>query len=195
MMNTKEIQRHFEESEALLTGHFKLSSGLHSDRYLQCARVLQWPARAEALGRALASLMAQEKPRAVLAPALGGVIIGHEAGRGLGVRALFAERADGLFSLRRGFFLEDEEPVAIVEDVVTTGKSTREIIDLVKSLGARPVVAGAIVDRRKEDRSPDIAGVPFVSLITFEIPAWTPETCPLCRSGRTIVAPGSRFMK
>lgn len=195
MMNTEDVKRHFEETEALLTGHFKLSSGLHSDRYLQCARVLQWPDRAEALGAALAEWMAPHAPRVIISPAMGGIIIGQEVGRALGVRAIFAERTDGVFSLRRGFSLQEGEIAGVIEDVVTTGKSTREVLDLVKSLGAKAVVAGAIVDRRREDKTPMVAGVPFVSLMSLDIPAWPAETCPLCQSGRTLMAPGSRFLK
>ena len=134
-MTGDEVRRQFSETGALLSGHFKLSSGLHSETYLQCAKVLQWPERAGALGAALASLLAPFRPSVVVSPAMGGVIIGHEAGRGLFVRAIFAERVDGEFTVRRGFALEPDERVAVVEDVVTTGKSTREVLDVVRLAG------------------------------------------------------------
>ncbi|MGZ5381295.1 MAG: orotate phosphoribosyltransferase, partial [Thermoanaerobaculia bacterium] len=138
-MTEDEVRRHFSETGALLSGHFKLSSGLHSEAYLQCAKVLQWPERAGPLGAALASFLAPFRPSVVVSPAMGGVIIGHEAGRGLSVRAIFTERVDGEFTLRRGFALEPGDRVAVVEDVVTTGKSTREVLGVVRKAGAVPV--------------------------------------------------------
>ncbi|MCC6131349.1 MAG: orotate phosphoribosyltransferase [Acidobacteria bacterium] len=194
-MNEADVKAHFEATGALLQGHFKLSSGLHSDRYLQCAKVLQWPERALALGQALGKLLAPFQPRAVISPAMGGIIIGHETGRALGIRALFAERTDGAFSLRRGFALEKGERVVVVEDVVTTGQSTKEILELVTSSGAEPVAAGAIVDRRGEKKTHLVGGIPFLALLPFEIPTWSPEDCPLCQAGRTIIAPGSRYTR
>src|SRR6266705_5990228 len=137
----------FEETGALLTGHFRLSSGLHSDRYLQCARLLMWPARAEAAGRELADRLREVGPRAIVSPALGGIIIGHETARALGVAFLFAERQDGAFGLRRGFRLEPAERVAVVEDGFTTGKSTREVIERVVAGGASVLAVGSILDR------------------------------------------------
>lgn len=196
-MDAATVGRHFLETGALLEGHFKLSSGLHSDRYLQCARVLQWPDRAGALGAALAEKLRDANVQAVLSPAMGGLIIGHEVGRGLGVRALFAERVDGTFQLRRGFLLEKGERVAVIEDVVTTGKSTREVLDLVRDQKAEPVVCGAIVDRRGEARRREeeaIGGLPLRALLTLEVASWEAASCPLCTSGQTIIAPGSRFM-
>lgn len=197
-MTPDEVKVQFEETGALLAGHFKLSSGLHSDRYLQGAKVLQWPARAEVLGAALGAAFAGLSPTAVVSPAMGGLIIGHEVGRALGVRALFAERVDGAFTFRRGFWLEAGERVVLVEDVVTTGKSTREVLDLVRSLGATVTACGAIVDRRGPERKKDgasIAGIPFRSLLPLDVDAWEPAACPLCRAGQTVVAPGSRFLR
>lgn len=204
-MTPEAVRRHFEETGALLAGHFRLSSGLHADRYLQCAKVLQHPDRAGALGAALAALLAPERPGVVVSPAMGGVVIGHEVGRGLGVRAIFAERVDGGFALRRGFALEEGERVAVVEDVVTTGKSTREVLDLLRQAGAVPVVCGSIVDRRAAavggidrrdaaEKSGAVDGVPYRALLALEVPAWEAAACPLCARGEPLVAPGSRHL-
>lgn len=196
-MTPDAVRTQFEETGALLQGHFKLSSGLHSDRYLQGAKVLQWPARAQALGAALGKLLDDFSPAAVISPAMGGLIIGHEVGRALGVRALFAERVDGTFMLRRGFAIEPGERVVVVEDVVTTGKSTKEVLDLLRGLGATPAGCGAIVDRRGAERKKDgpaIAGFPFRALLPLDVDAWKPAACPLCRSGQTVIAPGSRYL-
>jgi orotate phosphoribosyltransferase len=197
-MNAETVKTHFEETGALLTGHFKLSSGLHSNRYLQCAKVLQWPVRAEALGAALgASIVAKLKgqvPGGVVSPAMGGLIIGQEVGRGLGCRAIFAERVEGVFTFRRGFGLEPGERVVVVEDVVTTGKSTREVFDLVRSVGAEVVATSGIIDRRGAEIGQPIDSVPAAFLLELDVPAWKPEACPLCAKGETIVAPGSRFL-
>jgi orotate phosphoribosyltransferase len=192
-MNELDVKRHFEESGALLSGHFMLSSGLHSERYLQCARVLQWPERAEALGAALATALAPFAPNAVVSPAMGGLIIGHETGRGLRVRALFTERVDGVFALRRGFALEERERVAVVEDVVTTGKSTREVLEVVRRAGAVPVACGSIIDRRADRSEGDVVdGVPYRSLAKLDVPVFDPAACLLCAKGVPLVAPGSR---
>ena len=179
----------FDETEALLSGHFRLSSGLHSDRYLQCALILQWPDRAARIGEALAALLGSFAPSAVVAPALGGVIVGHETARALGVRAVFTERKDGVMQLRRGFRFAKGEPVVVVEDVFTTGKSTRETIGAVEAQGARVVAAGSIVDR---GLSPDALHVPWRSLLAIDAPAWPENACPLCAEGFPIEAPGSR---
>ena len=192
-MNPDDVRRHFEESGALLCGHFRLSSGLHSDRYLQCAKVLQWPARAAALGEGLSKMLAPLGAEVVVSPAMGGLIIGHEVGRGLGVRALFAERVEGTFALRRGFSLEPGEKVVVIEDVVTTGKSTREVLDLIRSVGAVPVACGAIVDRRPR-KEPALDGLPVRFLLELDVPAWDPASCPLCALGQEITAPGSRHL-
>ncbi len=180
----------FEDTGALLTGHFRLSSGLHSDRYLQCARLLMFPDRAEAAGQELGDKLREFGPRAIVSPALGGIIIGHETARALGVAFLFAERQDGAFELRRGFRLDPEEKVAVVEDVFTTGKSTREVIERVAAGGGRVVAAGSIVDRGLPSGA---LPVPSRSLLTLSVPSWPPEECPLCREGKPLDIPGSRY--
>ena len=180
----------FVETGALLTGHFRLSSGLHSDRYLQCARMLMFPERAEAAGRELAQKLREFAPRVVVSPALGGVIIGHETARALALPAMFVERKDGAFALRRGFALAPGEPVVVVEDVFTTGQSTREAAAAVEAAGGRVVAVGSIVDRGVPAGA---FAVPARSLLSLAVPSWPPEECPLCRRGVPLDAPGSRF--
>lgn len=182
----------FEETGALLKGHFRLSSGLHSDRYLQCARLLMWPQRAEQAGRDLGEKLREFAATAVVSPALGGVIIGHETARALGVAAMFVERKDGAFALRRGFALLPGQPVAVVEDVLTTGKSTREAMAAVTAAGGRVVAVGSIVDR---GLPPDAFAVASRSLISLNVPAWPEAECPLCARGEPVEAPGSRFVR
>ncbi len=181
----------FESTGALLTGHFRLSSGRHSQRYLQCAQLLQWPERAEAAGRELAAAVSSFAPAAIVAPAMGGIIIGHEVARSLQVPFLFAERLDGAFALRRGFRLEPGTPVAIVEDVFTTGKSTREVIETVQSAGGRVVAVGSMVNRGV---LPEAFPVPSLSLLSMKVPSWTPEECPLCARRAPLDTPGSRYL-
>ena len=197
MIDAAAVTRHFEETGALLSGHFKLSSGLHSDRYLQCAKVLQWPERAEALGRALADKLKDLDPTVVVSPAMGGLIIGHEVARGLGVRAIFAERLEGTFTFRRGFKLESGERVVVVEDVITTGKSTKEVLDLVRIPGAVPVACASVIDRRGGERrgqGDGIDGIPVRALVALEVPTWEASDCPFCAAGKTVSVPGSRFL-
>lgn len=179
----------FRKSGALLEGHFCLSSGLHSSGYLQCALVLQHPVHAEALGRAVAERVADLRPTVVLSPALGGVVIGHEVGRALGVRAIFAERQDGALMLRRGFGLAQSDRVLVVEDVLTTGGSTRETIRVATAAGGRVVGVASIVDRSGGAARFD---VPFRWLVDVALPAYEPDTCPLCAQGLPITKPGSR---
>ena len=193
----------FRESGALLEGHFRLSSGLHSNGYLQSALVLQHPKHAETLGRALAVLVAPHAPTAVLSPALGGIVIGHEVARALGVRAIFAERQDGVLTLRRGFTLGPSDHLAVIEDVVTTGGSTRETIEVAQALGARVVAAGSIIDRSggqagwrdaSERRGPSgPANIPYHALVTLSLPTWQQSECPLCKQGTPAIKPGSRL--
>jgi orotate phosphoribosyltransferase len=189
-MTRDELLDLFRRSGALLEGHFRLTSGLHSPGYLQCALVLQHPPHAEALGAALAARTRGLRPTVVMSPALGGVVIGHEVGRGLGVRAIFAERRDGGLTLRRGFMLAENDRVLVVEDVLTTGGSTRETMQVARAAGAQVVGAAAIVDRSAASRL-DI-GVPFASLLSVDLPTYEPDKCPLCARGLPVVKPGSR---
>ena len=179
----------FRRVGALLEGHFRLTSGLHSPGYLQSALVLQHPREAEACGQAIANHVRALGAQAVLSPALGGIVIGQEVGRALDVRALFAERQDGRLTLRRGFSLAPGERVLVVEDVVTTGGSTRETIDVARAAGAEVVGAAAIIDR--SGGAPHL-GVPFHALATVSLPMYQPEVCPLCAAGLPVVKPGSR---
>ncbi|MDE2491785.1 MAG: orotate phosphoribosyltransferase [Elusimicrobia bacterium] len=184
-MNVEEL---FTRHGALLKGHFLLSSGLHSDRYLQSALVLADPAAAEALGRALAAKI-PAKPDLVVSPAMGGLIIGQEVARALGVKHYFTERTDGTMALRRGFQIHPGQKILVVEDVVTTGKSTKEVFSVLRASGAEVSSACSIVDR-SEGRA-DL-GVPYAALWTVSVPVWTPDACPPCRAGVPVVKPGSR---
>ena len=188
-MTQDQVLTRFRERGALLEGHFRLSSGLHSPNYLQCALVLQHPGDAEACGRAVAAKLPDVKATAVLSPALGGLIIGHEVARALGVRAIFAERADGVLTLRRGFTLGSDDRVVIVEDVLTTGGSTRETMAVARQWGATVVAAAAVINRSGTTSPVD---VPFAALAEFSPPTYTPEGCPLCAQGLPVVKPGSR---
>ena len=190
-MTSDEVLETFRRSGALLEGHFRLSSGLHSSGYLQCALILQHPADAELLGRAIAERVRRLRPSVVLSPALGGVVIGHEVGRGLGVRAVFVERQDGAMLLRRGFVLSETDRVLVVEDAVTTGGSTRETIQAALAAGAQVVGVASIVDRSGGRTRFD---VPFESLLKIDLPTYQPEECPLCAKGLPVVKPGSRPM-
>jgi orotate phosphoribosyltransferase len=179
----------FRKSGALLEGHFRLTSGLHSDRYLQSALVLQYPEFAAALGEALGERTRHLDPTVVLSPALGGIVIGQEVGRALGVRAMFAERQEGALTLRRGFTLTPSDRVLVVEDVITTGGSTRETARVAEELGAHVVGAAAIVDRGGNAATIDL---PLQALVQLNVPTYQPDQCPLCAQGLPAVKPGSR---
>ncbi len=179
----------FRRVGALLEGHFRLTSGLHSPGYLQCALVLQHPKEAEACGAAIAERVRGLAPTVVLSPALGGIVIGQEVARALGVRAVFAERQDGKLMLRRGFTLAGDDRVLVVEDVVTTGGSTRETIDVARAAGAQVVGAASIIDRSGGQQGLD---VPYHPLAPVQLPTYQPEACPLCAAGLPVVKPGSR---
>lgn len=188
-MTESEVLDLFRQSGALLEGHFRLSSGLHSDRYLQSALVLQHPDFAEQLGRALAARVEHLQPTAVLSPALGGIVIGQEVGRALQVRALFAERQDGALTLRRGFTLAPHDRVVVVEDVITTGGSTRETAQAAEALGARVIGAAAIIDRGSD---PARLNLPTQTLVKLDVPTYEAAACPMCAAGVAVVKPGSR---
>lgn len=189
-MNQEGVLELFRSSGALLEGHFRLSSGLHSNGYLQCALVLQHPNHAEALGRALAERVRglDLQVDAVISPALGGLIIGHEVARGLGVRAIFAERQEGVLTLRRGFSIAAGERMLVVEDVVTTGGSTRETMDVATASGGTIVAAGAIIDRGV---NVDL-GVPFVALAKVSFPTWPADQIPDWLAAIPVTKPGTR---
>jgi orotate phosphoribosyltransferase len=188
-MDDREVLEIFRQHQALIEGHFVLSSGLHSDRYIQCALVLQRPDVATRLGQDLAAKIGKTGATAVVAPALGGILVAHEVARALGVRALFVERQDGRMVLRRGFSLAAGEPTVVVEDVITTGLSTRETITAVEEAGGRVVAAGALVDR--SGGAADL-GLPTTALLTLTVQNYESSNCPLCRAGVPTVKPGSR---
>ena len=190
LMTDSEVLDLFRQSGALLEGHFKLSSGLHSDKYLQSALVLQHPDFAEQLGRALAARLEHLQPTVVLSPALGGIIIGQEVGRAMQLRSIFAERLDGKLTLRRGFTLSPSDRVVVIEDVITTGLSTRETIDAAEKSGARVLGAGAIIDRGGDASR---LNVPLQALVRLEVPAYSADGCPMCAAGQAVVKPGSRL--
>ena len=184
----------FRSTGAYLQGHFRLTSGLHSAEYLQSALVLQHPAAAEKLGRLMAQeikTLTSETIKTVISPALGGLIIGHETARALGARFLFTERdpATNKMTLRRGFTIWPGENVAVIEDVITTGGSTKEVIEIAKANGANVLCAGSIIDRSGGHAD---VGVPRIGLVTMQVAAHYPEQCPMCALGIPVVKPGSR---
>jgi len=182
----------FRETGAYLSGHFLLTSGLHSAAYLQCARVLQFPEHAARLGAALASALRPLAPAVdlVVSPAMGGLIIGHEVARALGVRHIFTERGDNRkMLLRRGFAIESGERAVVIEDVITTGVSTREVVELLQAGGATVAAAASIIDR--SGGAADV-GVPRAALATLQVETWQPGDCPLCLQGLPAIKPGSR---
>ena len=190
-MTASEAEALLTDRGALLKGHFLLSSGRHSNRYLQCAVALQYPNVAGALGAALAERCRErlvDPISAVVSPALGGLIIGHETGRALGCRAAFTERAEGEMCLRRGFDVAGER-VVLVEDVVTTGLSSRETLDVIREAGAEPLAVACIANRSGHA---ELDGLPLLALLDLDVPSWDPESCPLCAAGDTPVKPGSR---
>jgi orotate phosphoribosyltransferase len=188
-MDQEAVLNLFRKSGALLEGHFRLTSGLHSNRYMQSALVLQYPDLAETLGSALAERTRHLQPTAVLSPALGGIVIGQEVARALGVRALFAERQEGALTLRRGFTLSAADRVLVVEDVLTTGGSTCETAAVAQGAGAQVVGAAAIIDRGKD---PARLNLPLQTLVQLDVPTYSPETCPLCAANVPVFKPGSR---
>lgn len=188
-MDSEEVIERFRRTGALLEGHFVLTSGLHSTHYLQCALVLQHPAEAEALAHAVAESFRGQPVESVAAPAIGGIVIGYEVARALGVRSIWTEREGGRMTLRRGFTVHPGESVLVVEDVVTTGGSTRETIEALNDAGAGVVGAASIIDR--SGGRADV-GVPRVALATLDVPTYDPAVCPSCARGIPAVKPGSR---
>jgi len=181
--------RVLESTEAMLSGHFLLSSGCHSERYIQCAKVLELPENAAALGKAIAEGLDSTVDR-VASPPLGGILIGYEVARHAGVPFLFPERGpDGVFQLRRGFTLRRGENICIVEDVITTGRTTRELIGLVRGYGATPTALACIVDRSETH---EIDGLPISSVLRMQIATYDAQDCPLCADGIPLQQPGSR---
>ena len=190
-MNEQEVHELLEEHGAIRQGHFLLSSGKHSDVFVQCAAVLKFPGIAERLGHELGARFKDANTTVVLGPAMGGVIIGHEVARYLGVPMIFSEREDGKMTLRRGFALSPDDRVLIAENTVTTGGSQKEVIELARAHNAEVVGVAAVIDR-----SPNVAfGVPFERLLHIDANAWEADDCPLCRDGSEPEAPGSRHLK
>jgi orotate phosphoribosyltransferase len=188
-MNSEEVLEHFRHTNALLEGHFILSSGLHSPLYLQCALALQYPADTAKFARAIAEKLSAESFDTVASPAIGGLVIGYETARALNLRFVWTERENGVMTLRRGFTVKPGEKVLVVEDVITTGGSTRECIAAIESHGAKVTGAASIIDR--SNGRADV-GVRRAALASLEVPSYKPEECPLCAQGEVAVKPGSR---
>jgi orotate phosphoribosyltransferase len=183
------ILEHFKFCDAYLEGHFELSSGLHSPNYLQCALALQYPSDAAGYGRLIAEKFVNQNVDAVASPAIGGLVIGYVVAQALNVRFLWTERKDGAMKLRRGFAVKPEERLVVVEDVITTGGSTRECIDVLTRAGANVIGAASVIDR--SNGRADV-GVPRFSLVNLDVPSYKPEDCPQCAVGSTPTKPGSR---
>jgi orotate phosphoribosyltransferase len=188
-LRAEEVIERFKRTGALLEGHFALSSGLHSSQYLQCALLLQHPAEAIRFGQALADRFRSERVETVAAPAIGGIVIGYEVARALGARFIWTEREAGEMTLRRGFTVRAGESVLVVEDVITTGGSTRETIETIRTAGARIVGAASIIDRSQGRAD---VGVPRIALATLDVPAVAPTACEACARGEEAIKPGSR---
>ncbi len=190
-MTTKaeDVLRRLRETEALLEGHFLLTSGLHSGGFVQCAKVLQYPQHAEVMGAGIADHVRDLSIDVVISPAIGGIVLGQEVGRALGVRAIFGEREQGQMTLRRGFELAPGERALVVEDVTTTGGSVREVIEVVQARGGQLVATGAILDRSNGAAT---FPAPFFPLATHHIQTYDANVCPLCKQGSTPIKPGSR---
>lgn len=191
-MTREEIIQIFEQTGAMLSGHFRLTSGKHSNRYFQCAQVLQHPQQTEKLCRELASRFAGQGVATVIGPAMGGILVSYEVGRALGVRSLFTERENGSMALRRNFTIAPGEKVLVVEDVITTGGSVAEVIKVVRSLGGEVVGVGVLVDRSNGQAD---LGVRTEALLQVTVETYEPENCPLCAQGIPAVKPGSRAVE
>ncbi len=187
-----DIIKVFKECNALLEGHFILSSGLHSNKYLQCAKVLQYPDIASIIGEEIAENFATTQVDIIVGPAMGGVIIAQEVGRALSTRTIFSERENGEMTFRRGFEVKPGEKAIVVEDVITTGGSAKEVAEMLKSRGVEVIAVASIIDC--SNGTADF-GVPFHSLAKVEVETYKPEECPMCKSGDEAVKPGSRGLK
>jgi orotate phosphoribosyltransferase len=187
-LRSEDVIKKFRETSALLEGHFVLTSGLHSTIYLQCALVLQHPREAENLGRSIAEHFQVDNIQTVVSPAIGGLIIGHEVARALGARFIWTEREDGKMVLRRGFSVSPGQRVLVVEDVVTTGGSTRETVAALERNGATVVAAASIIDRSSGKAE---VGVPRIALATLDVPSVDPSVCEACKRGQPAFKPGS----
>ena len=187
-----DIIKTFKDCDALLEGHFILSSGLHSNKYLQCAKVLQYPDIASIIGEEIAEHFATMPLDVIVGPAMGGVIIAQEVGRALSVCTIFSERENGKMTLRRGFEVQPGEKAVVVEDVITTGGSAKEVVEMLKGRGVEVVAVASIIDR--SGGAADF-GVPFYSLAKIDVETYEPENCPMCKSGDEAIKPGSRGLK
>ena len=188
-MNSEQILEHFRNTNALLEGHFILSSGLHSPKYLQCALALQFPFDAAKFGKAIAEHFVNENIETVASPAIGGLVIGYAVAQSLNVRFIWTERQNGEMTIRRGFSVKENERILVVEDVITTGGSTRECIEALEKNGAKVTNAASIIDRSGGKAN---VGVPRIALVSLEVPSYKPEDCPMCANGEIAVKPGSR---
>ena len=191
-MNETEILQHFKDTDALLKGHFVLSSGLHSPKYLQCALALQRPKDASEFGQAIAEHFPDQGIDAVASPAIGGLVIGFATAAALSVRFIWTERQNGEMTVRRGFTLKEGERILVVEDVITTGGSTRECIAALESRGAKVIAAASIIDR--SNGTADV-GVRRIELVRLDVPSYAPDQCPMCANGDEAYKPGSRTLK
>ena len=178
-----------KQTDALLEGHFLLSSGKHSNRYVQCARILRYPDKAEAILKPVAEKLKEMKIDLLVGPAMGGILVAYELGRQLGIEAIFTERVDNIMALRRGFEVSEGMNIVICEDVVTTGKSSMEVKDLLESMGAKVIAIASIIDRTNEELE-----LPLISSLRVEIDTFDADDCPLCKQGTPVVKPGSRKM-
>jgi orotate phosphoribosyltransferase len=188
-MNETEILAQFKKTNALLDGHFILSSGLHSPAYLQCALALRDPKAAETFGKLIAEKFTNDEFDCVVSPAIGGLVIGYETAKALNLPFIWTERQDGVMTLRRGFSIRENERFLVVEDVITTGGSTKECINVIENHGGKVTAAASIIDRSggKAD-----VGVPRIALVTLEVTSYSTESCPNCANGEIAVKPGSR---
>ncbi|CBH20408.1 MULTISPECIES: orotate phosphoribosyltransferase [Acetoanaerobium] len=178
-----------KQTDALLEGHFLLSSGKHSNRYVQCARILRYPDKAEAILKPVAEKLKEMKIDLLVGPAMGGILVAYELGRQLGIEAIFTERVDNIMALRRGFEVSEGMNIVICEDVVTTGKSSMEVKALLESMGAKVIAIASIIDRTNEELE-----LPLISSLRVEIDTFDADDCPLCKQGTPVVKPGSRKM-